>query len=249
MISVVIPAYNAEKTLVESVHTAQHQTVTDLEILLVDDCSQDGTAAVAHTLAQGDPRIRVLRNPRNLGVAASRNNAIKQAAGDYIAFLDADDLWLPDKLEQQLDLMQRAALDLCYTGYSFIDENGVQMRSPYNVPDSVDLQTMLRENVIGCSTAVFRREAIGKIRMRPEYAHEDYVFWLELLNAGCRAGGINRPLMQYRVSPQGRSGNKPKAALGRWQIYRQFLQMGRLRSAWWFTQYSFRGIRKHWLSR
>ena len=244
MVTIVMPVYNCKKYLEETVQSALSQTFPDFELLMLDDCSTDGTAELMSRIAEKDSRIRVLLNEKNLGVAQTRNKGLAAAQGEYIAFLDADDLWMPDKLERQINAMREKELDLCYTAYSFIDGNGSPIRKPYRVPETLSMERLLGENVIGLSSAVIRVDAVGSVRMRGEYSHEDYVFWLELLQKGCRAGGVDIPLMQYRVSESNRSGDKKKAALGRWVIYRKFLGLGLPQSLWWFVQYGIKGLRK-----
>ena len=244
MVTIIVPAYNCIKYLKDTVQSALSQSYPDLELLILDDGSTDGTLDLIDQIAGKDSRIRALPNERNLGVAQTRNRGLAAAQGEYVAFLDADDLWMPDKLERQIGAIREKELDLCYTAYSFIDSTGSAIRKPYHVPETLSLNRLLSENVIGLSSAIVRTDAIGTVRMREEYAHEDYVFWLELFQKGCRAGGVDIPLMQYRVSESNRSGDKKKAALGRWEIYRKFLGMGLPQSLWWFLQYGIKGLRK-----
>jgi teichuronic acid biosynthesis glycosyltransferase TuaG len=243
MISVIIPAYNSEHTLEEAISSAMAQSWKDLEILVMDDGSTDDSSRIARELADLDDRIRLLPNEKNLGVEATRNRGLDLARGEWIAFLDADDAWLPDKLEKQMSRLRQTGGDLSYTGYTFIDRDSRAIRRPYEVPESVQWRRFLAENVIGCSTALFRKP--DTIRMRTGYGHEDYVFWLELLRAGYRAVGVNEPLMRYRVTEESRSGDKKRAAKSRWRIYRQFLGLDVFRSAGYFASYAIRGIIKH----
>lgn len=245
MVSIIIPAFNCMQYIEHTVRSVLEQSFQDYELIVIDDASTDRTADVLGRMALQVPRMQLVRNSGNMGVAQTRNRGLQLASGEYIAFLDADDLWMPDKLECQMAYMQRADLDICYTGYSFVDEQGAQIRSAYHVPRTLDMQMLLKENVIGCSTALMRRAAIGNIQMRSEYAHEDYVFWLELMQNSCRFGGIDQPLMQYRISRGSRSSNKRGAAANRWRIYRSFLGMTRAASLSAFASYSVHGIRKH----
>lgn len=245
MTSVIIPAYNCVAYLEQSVQSALEQTTSDLEILILDDASTDHTLSLARALAKKDSRIQIVINDTNLGVAATRNRGIEAAKGEYVAFLDADDLWLPDKLERQYQAIEESGAELCYTAYSFIDSNGCPIRKLYNVPLTVDLQALLRENVIGLSSVLVKRKVLRMVRMQGDYLHEDYVFWLELLRTGVRTVGINQPLMQYRISQSNRSGNKKHAAIERWRIYRSYLGLSRIKSLQYFCSYALRGAIKH----
>ena len=247
VISVIIPAYNNENYLILAVESVLTQTYQDFEIIIIDDRSTDNTLRVAIELASKDSRLKVISNPKNLGVVGSRNKGFAAATGEYIAFLDSDDIWLPDKLEKQIELMERNSFDLCYTAYSFIDADGGEFGKTYNVPESTSFSKMLRENVIGCSTVVVRKNLTNDVKMREEYAHEDYVMWLELLRGGARAGGINEPLVLYRKTEQGRSFNKLNAAKGRFYIYRDFLGLSLPKSIFYFAIYAVNGIIKHYL--
>jgi teichuronic acid biosynthesis glycosyltransferase TuaG len=243
MISVIMPVYNSEHTLEEALCSAMAQSWQDLEILVLDDGSTDGSRRIARELADLDDRIRLLPNEKNRGVEATRNRGLDLARGEWIAFLDADDAWLPDKLEKQMIRLDQTGGDLCYTGYSFIDRDSRAIRQPYEVPEGFTWRRFLAENVIGCSTALFKKP--DTIRLRTGYGHEDYVFWLELLRTGYQAIGINEPLMRYRVMETSRSGDKKRAAVNRWRIYRQFLGLDVFRSAGYFAAYAARGLIKH----
>lgn len=245
LVSVVIPAYRCREYLERSVMSVVGQTVADLEILIIEDCSGDGTLELAHSLAERDSRARVLANEKNMGVARSRNHGIDNAKGEYIAFLDADDLWTCNKLEMQLEALKKTGRDLCYTAYAMIDEkDNFLPRPPYHVPKYTDLRHMLGENVIGCSTVLFRKSIADGARMRPEYAHEDYAFWLELMGRGAKVVGVDEVLMHYRITQSNRSANKWKAAANRWRIYRDFLKMGLPSSCFYLARYAWNSIIK-----
>jgi len=247
LVSVIIPAYNCKKYIGESVQSALTQTVSDLEVIVIDDASTDGTSDCLASLAVQDRRIRLFRNEGNLGVANTRNRGFTLSQGRYIALLDGDDLWLPDKLEKQLALMKQTDCDFSYTAYSFIDETGQAFGKPYSVLVSVSFQQLIRENIIGCSTVVCKAGLLKQYNMRPEYAHEDYVLWLELLRDGYKACGVPQPLARYRVMQSSRSGDKKRAARDRWRVYRKFLKMGFPQALLAFLSYAANGIRKYYI--
>jgi len=245
MISIIIPVYNGSRFLEQTIISAIKQTYTDIEILLIEDCSTDNTLEIAEMLSEKFSAITLLKNQKNIGVAKSRNRGIEIAKGEYIAFLDSDDLWQPQKLEKQINLLKKSNADLCYTAYSFVNEYTQPIKKTYLVPEAVTLKKLLSENVIGLSTVLIKKSAVKQTRMTNKFAHEDYVFWLGLLKNGCKAIGINEPLMQYRLSDQNRSGNKKRAAQSRWRIYRDFMQMNILSSACYFVSYVLHGIIKY----
>lgn len=247
LFSVIIPAYQCEKWIEQAILSVQHQTERSWEMIVIDDCSTDHTWKIVQNAAAKDERIRVYHNSSNQGVAKSRNKGMMSARGKYIAFLDGDDCWLPDKLTEQYQLLSKEKCDVCYTSYLYIDENGNRTGKKYDVPQRFSKEEFLKENFIGCSTAAFSREFASTTFLREEYQHEDYVFWLELMEKGASFCGIKDPMVEYRILSSSRSANKLNAAIGRWRIYRNFMNFGVCKSLWYQIQYSVRGIKKHLL--
>ena len=245
LVSVIMPAYRCAPYLAQAVESALKQTHKNLEIVVIDDCSGDETLAIAQALAGQDSRVRLLKNETNQGTAATRNRGLEEAKGEFIAFLDGDDCWQPDKMARQLALLEKTGAGLCYTAYDFMDAEGQRTGKVYYVPEQCSQKRLWQENVIGCSTALFRRSWVEGTVMRREFFHEDYVFWLEMMKKGCPMVGINEPLTCYRTYPASRSGNKKRAARNRWRIYRDFLGMNPIVAGFWFVQYAMRGIIKH----
>lgn len=245
IVSVIIPAWNAEPYIEKTLRSAMEQTLQNIEIIVVDDCSTDRTAEITERMAAADPRIRCFRNPQNSGVSKTRNFAIEQARGEYIALLDSDDLWLPEKLERQVELIRREDADLVYCSYGMIDEKGDKSHPDFIVPEITDMEHMLACNVIGCSTVLVRRDLLIQFPFGGDNSHEDYAVWLRILSAGYRMVGICTALMRYRVLSDSRSGNKWKSAKKRWRIYRRDLGFSRLRSMKYFLRYAIAGIKKY----
>lgn len=239
-----MPLYHAEKYVAEAIRSVQAQTCGDWELLVIDDGSQDGSLKIVQDLAKGDPRITVHANPQNMGVARTRNRGLELASGDWIAFLDSDDLWRADKLEKQLRLADRTGAQMIYTSYTlFRDESPT--RSTYIVPERITYESMLRENAVGCSTVLIRKDALDGHRFSPEIYHEDYALWLELLRAGCEMAGCTETLVDWRVCPGSRSFHKGAAGRNRWYIYRKVEKLPVGRSARAFAAYAVRGLAKH----
>ncbi len=242
MVSIIMPLYNGADFLESTVHSVQAQTVSDWELIIIEDCSTDESRSLAERLAAEDPRIRLLKNPRNMGTAASRMKGIRESRGQWLAFLDCDDLWLPDKLEKQLPLLETA--DVVYSSYQMIDENDRTIRV-YRTRNTVNFELMLEENYIGCSSVILRRELFDYIGFRKDFYHEDYVLWLELIQQGAIFCGIDEVLMQYRLRRNARSSGKLKCAVERWRIYRQFLELPLWKSLICFLRYGWNGLRKY----
>lgn len=245
VVSVIIPAWNAEAFIEETLRSAVEQTFKDIEIIVVDDYSTDRTAEIAERMAADDPRIRCFRNPQNSGVSKTRNFAIEQARGAYIALLDSDDIWLPEKLERQVELIRRENADLVYCSYGMIDEKGNKSHPDFIVPETTDVEHMLVSSVISCSTALIKRDVLLQFPFGSDRGHEDYILWLRILSAGYRVAGDSIVLAKYRVFSDSRSGNKWKSAKKRWCIYRRDLGFSRLRSMKYFLRYTVAGLKKY----
>lgn len=243
--SVIVPAYNCERTIRLSVESALHQSYTHLELLIVDDCSTDNTGFILKDLAQQDSRVRILFMEKNGGVAQARNRLFAEAKGAYIAFLDSDDIWDPTKLEKQIALLESSGSDFVYSSYSFIDGKSESIGTPKLVPSSCTLSDILKENFILCSTVVMKSSLGKQYTMDGSYAHEDMVYWLTLLQGGCKAVGHPEVLVRYRIYDQNRSGNKAKAAKDRWIVYRKFLDFGLLKASGYFILYAVNGFHKY----
>lgn len=242
-ISVLMPAYNAERYIEAAIRSLEEQTVENWELIVVDDCSTDGTAQLLRRLAAEDPRIRPIFSAENRGAAASRNLALEQCRGSYVALLDADDLWRPRKLERQLALAEKTGADIVYCSYALIDEAGEKNGAPFVVRETTDFEKMLVCNTLSCSTVFIKREAMRPFDTR--FYHEDYALWLELLRDGCRAVGTAEVLADYRILPGSRSNNKWKSARHRWEIYRDLLGLSPVKRSALMLRYTLSGLKKY----
>ncbi len=246
-VSVIMPAYNAERFVELAVRSVLEQTFSDLELIIIDDCSTDGTCSVVQRLASEDKRISFIKNPTNMGVAKTRNRGLDVCRGRYIAFIDSDDVWHREKLECQIGRMDESGADLSYCSYSIINELGEKVKKDYLVPESITFRSMLRENVIGCSTAVISQRVTEKYRFNPDCYHEDFVLWLELLRDGFTAVGCTEILADWRLLRGSRSFDKVNSAKKRWHIYRKHLKLSLPASAIAFISYGISGVKKHFI--
>lgn len=243
LVSVITPAYRAERFIGETIASVQAQTHGDFEMLIADDVSPDGTAAVVEAIAARDPRIRLLRRPRNGGPAASRNTALEAARGRFIAFLDSDDLWLPHKLETQLRFMAETRAPLTYTRYRRIDDEGGLLSGVVPVPDRLDYRALLGNTAIVTSSVVIDREITGDFRM-PSAFYDDFACWLAILRRGHVARGVQEDLTRYRVLARSWSRNKLRSAWQVWRAYRDVERLSILESADAFVSYAVNALRK-----
>lgn len=245
IVSVIMPAYNAERFIEAAIRSVMEQTFQNWELIVLDDGSRDHTRQIIETLAQQDQRIRNCPNERNMGVARTRNRGFDLCRGRYVALLDSDDIWHPEKLEKQLARAQETGAELIFTPYALMDASGAPVGTEYLVPAQVSYSQLLKENVIGCSTVMLSAHLLQNYRFETDFFHEDYVLWLRLLQDGCTAVSCSEVLVNWRYLPNSRSFDKRKSAMNRWRIYRKYLKLPLHKSAFYFAAYAVRGIRKY----
>ena len=243
MISIIVPVYNAKKYIGETIQSVRGQTYTDWELILVDDCSPDGSADYIEKLLEesGDGRIRLIRKSQNEGAAMARNTGLEVAQGRYIAFLDADDLWAPEKLEEELAYMNEVGAGFVFTSYHFGDESAVPTGKAVHVPETLNYRQALSRTVIFTSTVLIDTEKIGKelIRM-PQIASEDTATWWRILKSGVMAHGLDKLLVIYRRPGKSLSSNKVKAVKRIWGLYRKVAGLDVAQSAWYLAGWAVR---------
>lgn len=245
VVSVIVPAYNATATLGDTILSVRNQTFTDWELIIVDDGSQDGTFALAERHAIEDDRIRIIRRAENGGISKTRNQGISAATGRYIAFIDADDVWLPEKLEAQLQFMQEneAAISChAYRRFSDITKPGKILRAPHRIT----FDTLVGNSCVGMLTSMIDREKCGDIIRFNENltGHEDLALWLELTRQGFDILFLDRDLARYRITPGSESSVKIRAAWRTWVIYRDVANLPTAQAARAMASYGLRAVWK-----
>ena len=243
-VSVVTAAFNSVPFIGNTIRSVQAQTCHDWEMIIVDDASEDNTSQIVKKWAGSDNRILLIRFSQNKGPAMSRNAAIKAAKGRYIAFLDSDDIWLPDKLSLQIKFMQKHKCALSYTAYRKIDKDGNLISDTIKVPEVVTYKKLLSSNFIACPTAMYDSEILGKVYMPDILKRQDYCLWLKITKMGFEGYGLNQPLALYRVRDSSVSNNKLKAALYQWKVYREVEGLPLCKSMHCFLKYAYLGYRK-----
>ncbi len=246
LVSVIMPVLNGEKYIEDAICSVLGQTYSNFELIVVDDGSVDATSEIITKISEKDNRIKCIKNQESLGTARSRNIGLEIAEGDYICFLDADDLWKCDKLHIQMNKLTAEDADLVYTSYSIINDEGQSNKGDYIVPDTVSFEKLLKENVIGCSTVMITRKVADKYRFVEDYYHEDYCLWLNILRDGYKAVGCTEVLVEWRLISNSRSFDKRNSALYRWKIYRDYLSLSRFKSINLFMYYVVGGIKKYY---
>lgn len=199
-VSIITPAYNAEKYIAQTIEAVLRQTYTNWEMIIIDDCSDDNTSEVVASYS--DPRIRYFKNEKKSGAAVSRNRALREARGKWIAFLDSDDLWMPEKLEKQVGYMVKNGYHFSYTNYSEIDDDGNPRGILWTGPKKISRMRMAMFNYMGCLTVMYDREFVGLIQIADIKKRNDYAIWVKVVKK-CPAYLLNDNLAKYRVRSSG----------------------------------------------
>lgn len=226
LVSVVMPLYNAEVYIAETIESIIAQTYSNWELIIVDDCSTDASLAVARSYEENDCRIKVYANECNVGVAKTRNEGLSHIAGSYVAFMDADDVWLTEKLERQLSHMRESGLAMCFTSYETIESDG-QHRNYVHVPRRITYRGFLKNTVTCSHTIAFDLSKVPvELLACPNFSEgfdfpEDMVVWLQVLKSGVVAGGLDVVLAKNRKHGNSRSANKLHAIARTWNAYRK----------------------------
>lgn len=243
LVSIIIPSYNAARFIENAIMSALTQKV-EKEIIVVDDCSTDNTKDVLEKFFLCD-EVRIVFNKRNLGVAESRNIGINLAKGKYIAFLDADDIWINNKLEKQIALLESKQGVLCCTGRDLFSESGKLLHKYIGVSKEISYKDLLKHNSIACSSVVLLKDVAKEFMMCHDELHEDYIMWLRILRKYNIVYGIDEPLLKYRLSKSGKSRNKIKSIYMTYGVYR-YLGIGILNSVFYLLNHLYRAIKKYY---
>jgi teichuronic acid biosynthesis glycosyltransferase TuaG len=244
LVSIVMPAFMASKYIDSAIQSVRSQKYQNWELIVVDDGSKDDTADIVKYYAVQDTRIRLIKQ-QNSGPAIARQTAINFSSGRFIAFLDSDDEWLPEKLNLQLDFMKTQSSCFSYTEFRRISSDGSKVGMVIKVPKVMNYRKLLSNTAIATSTVILDRHKIGQITMTNAY-YDDYVLWLGILRSGgCVALGLNEDLMRYRVVCNSVSRNKVRSSLMVWLVYRQIERLGFFYSIWCFIGYAFHATLKY----
>lgn len=245
LVSVIIPVYNSERFISEAITSALNQTYMNIEIILVDDCSPDNSARIIEKFTQSDSRVHYYKLDKNSGAAYARNTAMKYASGRYVAFLDSDDIWYAEKVENQINLMNKKKAAICYTAIEMVDENGKQTKPKRNIVEEVDYKYILKNTIIACSSVIVDRKILGSFEMPLIRAGQDYATWLMLMRNGTKAYGINQVYVKYRQVNGSISHDKKKAIKKVWNIYRNHENLNYFIAAYCTLMFSINALIKY----
>lgn len=244
LVSVIMPAYNAEAFIGEAISSVLAQSTSDLELIVIDDCSSDRTRDVVDDFLRKDSRIRLLTNEHNMGVARTRNRGLELCRGKYIALLDSDDYWKPQMLEKMIARVEETKADIIYCSYAIVDEEGRKLCNDFIVPSATTFEESIVRSVITCSTVLITSELAKKNRFPTDMYHEDIALWFQILRDGGTARGVPEVLAAYRQRANSRSSSKLTSACRRWVIYRKHLGMPFVQCVGVMIQYAYYGLKK-----
>lgn len=237
IVSIIVPAYNSECYIGRTIESVISQTYKFWEMIIVDDCSSDKTAEVILSYSLKDKRIKYSRLEVNSGAAVARNVAMSMATGQYIAFLDSDDVWLPDKLSAQIQFMQENNYKFTCTDYEQIDETGRCLGKIIHCREKADYNRVLLDCPIGNSTVMYDVTQMGKFEVPNIRKRNDDALWLKMLKSEKFIYGLNQVLVQYRVRHDSISANKFQLIKYHWVLYRKIEHLNIMRSIFYILHW------------
>ena len=232
-VSIITPSYNSSQFISETIQSVCSQTFSDWELIIVDDCSKDSSIELIKRFIDIDARIKLILNNCNEGAAVSRNQAIAYATGKYIAFLDSDDLWEPSKLEKQIAFMEENNAVLTYASYALIDEQSNSLEQVITPNEKLSYSDLLKANQIGCLTAIYNQEVLGKHFMPLIRKRQDYGLWLSILKVTPFAYKVPGVLAKYRVRENSISSGKLGLLKYNFQLFHKHEKLSLIRSLYY----------------
>lgn len=245
LVSIIVPVYNVKNCIIETIACVRAQTYQQWELLLVEDGSTDGTQDIIAEYLERmqDERIRLFLLPENIGAARARNYGLEKAQGRYIAYLDSDDIWMPEKLEHELAFMEEKRAAFAFTGYEFADEAGCGTGKVVHVPKTLSYKEALSNTTIFTTTVMFDTDKIAKEDLNmPVMKSEDTALWWKVLKSGYTAYGLDENLVKYRRAGKTLSSNKFEAIRRIWNLYRKVAEMNAFQSAYHFCFWAVRAV-------
>ena len=249
-VSIITPCFNAAEYLNTTYQALSAQTYTNWEWVVVDDCSTDNSVQILEELQKSDARVIIIQNKQNSGAAITRNNSLNCATGEYLAFLDADDLWMTNKLQEQVAFIEAHNHNFVYHNYWTVDAKGQKIKEQI-CPPTVTAKSLLKFNPFATSSVMIKRDIIEKnnIRFKEHLRRrQDYLFWYDAITVAKEAQGMGSFLSHYRIfGSDSLSANKKKMAIIQWKLYREEFKLNIIMSSYYFICYAIHGIKKYFI--
>jgi teichuronic acid biosynthesis glycosyltransferase TuaG len=241
LVSVITPVYNNEAYIAQTIQSVINQTFGNWEMILVDDCSEDHSVEILAEYAKRDSRIKYIKLEQNSGAAVARNRALALSKGRYITYLDADDIWLPAKLERQLMFLKTGPVAFSCCDYAKIDADGFCLNKIVHMPKTMTYEDFLKNTIIQTVGVIIDLALVKKdLLIMPDLRRgQDAATWLQLLRNGIVFRGQNETLAQYRRTPNSLSSNKYYAIKRTWHLYRSVEQLSLLKSCWYLIAWAY----------
>lgn len=239
-VSIITPSWNSEKYIERTIQSVQAQTYENWEMIIVDDCSTDRTVEIVEEIARNDHRIRILKQPVNGGAAKARNRSMTEGTGRFMAYLDADDIWKPEKLEKQVQFMLDRKCGFSCTSYEVIDDDGNPLNKYVHMLPKVDYVGFLTNNLLQTVGIMVDTSIVDKkyLVMPDIRRRQDAATWHQILKAGFECYGLDEILAEYRRANNSLSSNKLKAVKGVWNLYRDIEHLSLPFSCYCFVRYA-----------
>ncbi len=246
LVSIIMPLYNGEKFIEITLESVLKQTYKNWELLITNDGSKDNSPKIAEKYAEKDERIKLF-NQINKGSAAARNNSLREAKGKYIVFLDSDDIWENNFLEEQIKFLKEKNASLVFSSYRRINEEGKKILEPFIVPEKISYKDLLKTCSLTCLTSIYNREKTGIIYFNEELKslRDDYVMWLTMLKKIDFAYGNKKVLASYRIFSNSTTGKKFKVLKPQFLVYYKIEKLGLIRSLYYFINWIFISLKKY----
>lgn len=244
LVSVVTPVYNSEKYIEKTISSVLNQTYPNLEIILVDDCSTDNSKEIISRIQKKDKRVKYVKLAKNSGAAVARNKGLETAKGQFIAFIDSDDMWKKDKLNQQIKFMNDKKIGFTYTAYETLAEDGTTQNNHIHIPNKINYSSLLKNTAIACSTVIIDKKFTGDFYMPLVRKGQDTATWLQLLKKIDYAYGYDEVLSSYRKVAGSISSNKVAALKRTWNTYYNIEKLPFFKAIYYFSFYTFNAIKK-----
>lgn len=246
LVSIIMPLYNGEKFIKITLESVLKQTYKNWELLITNDGSKDNSPKIVEEYAKKDERIKLF-NQINKGSAAARNNSLREAKGKYIVFLDSDDIWENNFLEEQIKFLEEKNASLVFSSYKRINEDGKEILDPFIVPEKIGYKDLLKTCSLTCLTSIYDREKIGIVYFNEKLKslRDDYVMWLTILKKIDFAYGNKEILASYRIFSNSTTGKKFKVLKPQFLVYYKIEKLGLVKSLYYFINWIFISLKKY----
>lgn len=244
LVSVIMPSYNAEKYIAESIESVLAQTYGNWELVITDGPSTDSTADIVKKYGEQDPRVRLIVPTKHVGIAEARHISIQNSQGRFLAFLDSDDRWVPDKLEKQVAFMLEHGYAFTYGNYETLNMDGSLTGKNVSNDGVVDYFKYLKNTILGCGSVMLDKEKVGPIVLPADDVNDDMGLWCSIMRHGIKAYPMNKVLYYYRIRNDGASSHRMQMVRSVWKVYRKQERLSLFKSMACFVGYAFNAIKK-----